>query len=75
MFFCIKVAETWIECGVCAEVCPVGSIDPENSATIDQTKCIQCCACLKYCPEQAMTKMLKPITKKETGNFLLEPIC
>jgi flavodoxin/NAD-dependent dihydropyrimidine dehydrogenase PreA subunit len=40
-FFLIDVAETCTQCGICADVCPVGAIDPENSATVDQDKCIQ----------------------------------
>ncbi len=65
-FFRIDVAETCTQCGVCADVCPVGAIDPENSATVDQAKCIQCCACLKYCPEQVRTKTLSELGERVT---------
>lgn len=35
-------------CGLCAELCPMGSIDP---ADVSQVKgiCIKCCACVKGC--------------------------
>jgi len=39
--------------GVCADVCPVGAIDPEDTRKIDKEKCISCCACIKKCPEKA----------------------
>lgn len=41
------------QCGACAQHCPVGAIDSENSASIDITKCILCHACIKICPTNA----------------------
>ncbi len=40
------------QCGKCADVCPMGSIDPDD---VRQCKgiCIKCGACIKKCPKQA----------------------
>jgi ferredoxin len=54
----ITVSDECTQCGVCAEGCPTGAIDPENSALIDTEKCITCCACIKHCPKHART--MKP---------------
>jgi ferredoxin len=51
----IVVSDACIQCGICAEGCPVGAIDPENSNLIDTKKCITCCACIKHCPKHART--------------------
>ncbi len=54
----IAVSDACTQCGICAEGCPTGAIDPENSALIDMERCITCCACIKHCPEDART--MKP---------------
>lgn len=54
----IAVSSDCIQCQLCAEICPVGAIDVENSRLINQEKCITCCACIKSCPQHART--IKP---------------
>jgi ferredoxin len=49
----ITVDKSCLQCGVCAQSCPVGAIDSENSTSIDTGKCILCHACIKSCPENA----------------------
>ncbi len=39
-------------CGVCVDVCPMGSIDREHPETVNGI-CIKCCACEKKCPKGA----------------------
>lgn len=46
------------QCGTCAEVCPVGAVDAQNSSKIDLEKCVSCCACIKKCPREA--RWIKP---------------
>ena len=41
-----------IDCKLCAEVCPMGSINFDDVSQIDGI-CIKCCACIKKCPAQA----------------------
>lgn len=45
-------SETCNDCGLCAKVCPMGSIDPGN-ARVFTGICIKCGACIKKCPKQA----------------------
>lgn len=54
----IAISNECTQCGICAEVCPVGAMDSENSNLIDKEKCITCCACIKNCPQNART--MKP---------------
>ena len=39
-----------IQCGICAEYCPVEAIDPVDYARIDADRCLACCSCIKRCP-------------------------
>lgn len=57
----IDVGDHCTECGVCAEVCPMGAIDPADCRHIDEDLCITCCACIKDCPEGARTMKAGPV--------------
>ncbi len=39
-------------CGLCADLCPMGSIDPADVSAVWGI-CIKCCACVKGCPTGA----------------------
>lgn len=69
----IEVDESCVQCGHCASVCPVGAIADDDSARIDQVRCITCCACIKQCPQSARTMKAGPV--KEAQNRLNTLFC
>lgn len=44
-----KTSDSCTNCGTCAAVCPMGSIDPKDVRNFTGI-CIKCCACEKKCP-------------------------
>ena len=44
-----KTNEKCVSCGLCADICPLGSISHEDYKTIEGI-CMKCCACIKRCP-------------------------
>lgn len=68
----MDVDDHCLQCGQCADLCPVGAIDPEDSASIDIHNCILCHACIKNCPVDARkTKndMMKSIALRLSQTF------
>jgi ferredoxin len=61
----IAVGDECSQCGICAEKCPVGAVDAENSRLVDIEKCITCCACIKNCPQSA--RSMKPGLVKDAS--------
>ena len=42
-----------VSCGLCAQRCPAGAIDPENPRKTDKERCISCMRCVSVCPRHA----------------------
>lgn len=47
-----RTADSCTDCKVCVSLCPMGSIDYDNPASVPGV-CIKCQACVKGCPENA----------------------
>jgi ferredoxin len=52
-FFRIETTDLCSACGLCAEECPWGAIDPANPRVLDSTRCMRCLRCVKNCPASA----------------------
>ncbi|MFP3946389.1 MAG: indolepyruvate ferredoxin oxidoreductase subunit alpha [Archaeoglobaceae archaeon] len=41
-------------CGLCVDVCPLGSIELDGLAEVDQDTCTDCGVCVDVCPNEAI---------------------
>lgn len=47
-----KTNDKCTDCKLCAELCPLGSIEFDDVSVVSGI-CMKCCACIKKCPERA----------------------
>jgi len=47
-------------CGLCARICPTGSIHMEGGKPVWSVGCVQCMRCFNYCPTRAI-RQLEPL--------------
>lgn len=60
--FQVETSEFCIHCMLCADVCPMQVIHPDNPFNIDHTRCIRCGSCIRICPAQAKSFSEGPFT-------------
>ncbi len=49
-----SVSDSCTSCGTCVSVCPTGNITLEDGKPVYHHQCELCCACLNFCPVQAI---------------------
>lgn len=54
-----------VACGLCAESCPAGAIDPADPAKTNKDQCISCMRCVSLCPHHA--RDFSPLVMKPAG--------
>ncbi len=58
-----SASDACTSCGTCAAVCPVGNIVMEQGRPVWQHRCELCCACLHFCPVEAIQLAMMQGTK------------
>jgi ferredoxin len=55
-------------CGLCASLCPVGNISLENGVPVWRHACERCCACIQWCPTEAIQRGKKTVGRRRYRN-------
>ena len=49
-----RADEKCTRCGICQKICPVGNITMNDGLPVWNHRCVQCFACLQWCPPEAI---------------------
>ncbi len=58
------ITEKCTQCGICAQVCPVGNIRLKNGQPVWLAHCQHCLGCLQWCPVEAIQYKKSTLGKK-----------
>jgi len=65
-FVSVVNQETCVECGECAERCPVDAITLDDGpAIVDGDKCVGCGVCYPTCPSESITLVARPESEQK----------
>ncbi len=64
-----SVSDECTSCGTCVQVCPAGNITIVNERPVWNHRCELCCACLHFCPTEAIQLNVMRGTKNR-GRYL-----
>ena len=67
-----QAGKSCVECGLCAEKCPVEAIPAAKPSTTDTEKCISCMRCIAVCPQKARSVNKALLT---AGSMKLKKAC
>ena len=59
-----EVTDACIDCGLCANNCPTGTINKEKGYASDPAECIYCYDCAAVCPTNAISFPAHPVLSK-----------
>ena len=57
----IKISDSCIGCGLCADKCPMNNIKIEDGKAVAGSDCTMCYRCINNCPKQAITLLGKKV--------------
>lgn len=67
-----QAGKSCVECGLCAEKCPVEAIPTEKPSATNTEKCISCMRCIAVCPQKARSVNKALLT---AGSMKLKKAC